>query len=227
MATYVLVHGGWVGGWAWRRVAELLRAADHRVHTPTLTGLGERVHLAGPDVDLDTHITDIVNLIRYEALDEVILVGWSYGGMVITGVADRVAERLAHVVYLDALLPEDGEAEVDVDTSYARDDLEAMLAQGTLAVPHPDPEAPRRTDMPIAPCLQPIRLTNPTRGAVPGTYIHCLDKPEDSTLLRSTRRAAARAQAKGWRVVELDADHCPLWTMPETVSELLLSVADG
>src|SRR6266704_2926101 len=100
MATYVLVHGGSHGGWCYQRVARLLRSAGHDVYAPTLTGVGERAHLLGPDVDLETHITDVVQLLRYEDLNDVILVGHSYGGMVITGVADRALDRVGHLVYL-------------------------------------------------------------------------------------------------------------------------------
>src|SRR5580700_2534506 len=100
-ATYVLVHGGGHGGWCWQRVVPLLRAAGHEVYTPTLTGLGERSHLLRPDIDLDTHIADVVGVLRYEDLTDVILVGHSYGGMVITGVADRALARIGQLVYLD------------------------------------------------------------------------------------------------------------------------------
>ena len=114
MATFVLVHGAWAGGWAWSRVAPLLRKRGHEVFTPTLTGVGERRHLATADVDLDTHITDIVNVLTYEDLYQVLLVGWSYGGLVVSGVLDQVPERLARVIYLDAEVPRDGESEFDV-----------------------------------------------------------------------------------------------------------------
>ncbi len=110
MATYVLVHGGWTGGWLWRKVATHLRAAGHDVYTPTLTGLGERVHLASPDIDLETHIQDILMVLDYEELRDVILVGYSYSGMVVTAVAERAPERLAHLVYLDAFVPGDGDS---------------------------------------------------------------------------------------------------------------------
>ena len=110
MATYVLVHGGAHGGWCYRDVARLLRSAGHEVFTPTLTGLGERAHLLSPDIDLDTHITDVVAVLRWEDLHDVILVGHSYGGMVITGVADRAADRVGHIVYLDAATPVNGES---------------------------------------------------------------------------------------------------------------------
>ncbi|MEK8169649.1 alpha/beta hydrolase [Streptomyces sp. M19] len=102
MATYVLVHGAGHGGWCYQRVARLLEAEGHTVYAPTLTGLGDRSHLAGPDVDLDTHITDVANLLVYEDLDDVVLVGHSYGGTVIQGAADRVGDRVGKLVFLDA-----------------------------------------------------------------------------------------------------------------------------
>jgi pimeloyl-ACP methyl ester carboxylesterase len=113
MATFVLVHGSSGGGWVWRAVAAGLRAAGHEAWAPTLTGMGERVHLANPAVGLDTHVLDVVNVLNYEDLREVVLVGHSYGGVVITGVAERDPARLAHLVYLDALVPADGQAMVD------------------------------------------------------------------------------------------------------------------
>ncbi len=113
MTTYVLVHGGWGGGWYWVRTARLLRAAGHDVFTPTLTGLGERRHLLSPDVGLETHVQDILQVLRHEQLSEVVLVGHSYGGMVISGVADAAAERVRTLVYLDAALPASGECMLD------------------------------------------------------------------------------------------------------------------
>src|SRR5829696_5503835 len=109
MATFVLVHGAFVGGWCWRWVAPYLRGAGHDVYNPTLTGHGERVHLASPRVDLETHIEDVVNVLRYEDLSGVVLVGWSYGGMVVAGAADRAPERVSHIVYLDSDVPRDGD----------------------------------------------------------------------------------------------------------------------
>ena len=110
MATFVIVHGAFGGGWQWGQVSALLRARGHEVYTPSLTGFGERVHLATPETGLETHIQDIVNVIRYEDLDRVVLACQSYGGMVVTGVADRAPERLAHLIYLNALVPQDGQA---------------------------------------------------------------------------------------------------------------------
>ena len=105
-ATFVLVHGAWHGGWCWKKISALLDAEGHQVYTPTLTGLGERSHLLAKEIDLEMHIQDIVSMLEYEDLTEVILVGHSYGGMVITGVADKERKRLNHIVYLDAFLPE-------------------------------------------------------------------------------------------------------------------------
>ena len=106
--TFVIVHGAWGGGWAFREVDRLLRAEGHTVYRPTLTGQGERNHLANEAIDLDLHIQDVVNVILWEDLKDVVLVGHSYGGMVVTGVADRIPERIGCLVYLDALLPENG-----------------------------------------------------------------------------------------------------------------------
>ena len=114
MATFVLVHPALFGGWCWKKVSPLLHARGHAVHTPTLTGLGERVHLARPEVGLDTHVDDVVNLLTYEDLHDVVLVGNSSGGVVITGVVDRVPERIGHLVYLDAFVPEDGQSMLDI-----------------------------------------------------------------------------------------------------------------
>jgi pimeloyl-ACP methyl ester carboxylesterase len=113
MVTFVLVHGAWHGGWCYKRVARLLRQAGHEVYTPTLTGLGERAHLMSRTIDLDTHVADIVGVIRWEELSDVVLCGHSYGGMVITGVADRIAAKIRSLVYLDAFVPENGKSLFD------------------------------------------------------------------------------------------------------------------
>src|ERR687891_1282819 len=145
MATYVLVHGGGHGGWCYRSVPRILRSAGHDVHAPTLTGLGDRSHLVTADIDLDVHITDVVNLLRYEDLRDVVLVGHSYGGMVITGVADRAAGRVGHLVYLDAATPVNGQSLADIAgpmmeaaRSQARvaDGVELVLFPGTEPLPH-------------------------------------------------------------------------------------------
>ena len=130
MATVVLVHGTTAGGWVWRKIAARLRSEGHTVYTPTLTGLGERVHLASPSVDLDTHVTDVVNTIEYEDLERVVLVGHSYGGMVIAGAADRLPEKVAGLVYLDAIVPRNGESLVDLQPAERREQTERRVAEG-------------------------------------------------------------------------------------------------
>ena len=113
MTTYVLVHGAWHGGWCWRKVRAALEATSADVHTPTLTGLGERAHLASRDISLDTHVSDVLGVLETEDLSEVVLVGHSYGGIVVTAVADRAADRVARLVYLDAVVPRDGQCLYD------------------------------------------------------------------------------------------------------------------
>lgn len=125
MATFVLVHGSFGGGWVWAAVAARLRAAGHAVFAPTLTGLGERIHLAHPGVDLATHVADVANVLAYEDLAGVVLVGWSYGGMAATGAADRAPARVARLVYVDAAAPEDGQCVFDIAGPEAREMLEA------------------------------------------------------------------------------------------------------
>lgn len=144
MATYVLVPGGWSGGWQWRAVAKHLRTNGHEVFTPTLTGLGERVHLANPDITLGTHTQDVVNNIRFEDLTDVFLVGYSYSGMVITAVADCISERLAHLIYIDAYVPGDGQSLADILGPEVMVMLRGFAQQygDGWRLPHYPPDAP-------------------------------------------------------------------------------------
>ena len=226
MAVYVLVAGGYCGGWAWREVVALLRAVGHEVHTPTLTGLGERVHLAHPCVDLDTHITDIVNVLAYEELVDVILVGASYGGMVITGVADGVSERLAHLVYVDAFVPEDGESLVDVvgRTSEVAQRWLRVEESGEWQIP-PPPDDPRCVPHPLGTALQPISLSSKEAGRIPTTFIRCTGSDAGGQV-DSLEASAERAKSRGWRYRELASAHSAYWDMPEGVVRLLLEAAE-
>lgn len=147
MANFVLVHGGWQGGWSYRRVARLLRQAGHEVYTPTLTGLGERSHLAEMPINLDTHITDIVNTILWEDLSDVVLVGHSYGGMVITGVADQISERISALVYLDALVPEAGDTLFTLRPEFMEPFVTRVATNEGLMVP-PFPASAYDTSLP-------------------------------------------------------------------------------
>jgi pimeloyl-ACP methyl ester carboxylesterase len=241
MATFVLVHGAFMGGWCWRWVAPELRAAGHEVHTPTLTGLGERVHLARPEVDLDTHIEDVAELLHYDDLNGVILVGWSYGGMVVAGVADRAHERVAHVVYLDSDVPRDGDTSVPPGQLAARERLaraygdgwrippEALGASEMLLRDLPKEQqrwvAARLVPQPLNTWTQPIRLSG-AAAAMPSTYIRCTVDYDAGD--EDTRRQDARIHSEPkWRYRELTAAHNAPFTMARAVAELLLEAAWG
>ena len=186
VATYVLVHGAWAGGWMWRSVARDLRAEGHEVFTPTLTGLGERVHLAHPEIDLDTHVLDVENVIRYERLEEVLLVGYSYAGLVISGVAERVPESIGRLVYLDALVPRDGESCADlVGRARAGFFVRAAKQRGDgwrVPARRDVPEAERLTDMPLKAGLQSIEVRDPAARALPRTFVLFSAKPAHDPL---------------------------------------------
>src|SRR3569833_2201469 len=169
--TYVIVLGATAGGWEWKKVGEFLTADGNTVYRPTLTGLGERVHLSTTDVDLQTHINAIVNTILYEDLHNIILVGHSYGGMVITGVMDRVPDRIHHVIYLDAAVPDDGQSLYDLFGGGARDN--SRIKDGMMQVPwvKPDSPTPHNTPQSIKTFSQPVSYKNPLAKALPVTYV--------------------------------------------------------
>jgi len=237
LGTYVLVHGGAHGGWCYGRVAPILRAAGHEVFAPTMTGVGERSHLLRPDVDLDFHIRDILEVLRYEDLHDVILVGHSYGGLVITGVADRAADRVGHIVYLDAAMPINGESLADIAAPLmdaARramrvvDGIELVLFPGTEPMPNygvTDPDdiawmTARLTPHPWKCFTQPLQLSNEAElGAIPQTVICCTWNLE----FRDPARMAP-AQTAG-RVWDIDTGHDLMISEPDAVAELLLRVA--
>ena len=237
MATFVLVHGAWHGGWCWKRVEPLLRAAGHDVYTPTLTGLGERVHLASPETDLMTHIQDVVGVMEYEELQQVVLVGHSYGGIVIAGVADRLTSRVAHLVYFDALVPRDGEGELDLLPDHGAAMLERCRLSGDgWLVPPPGESAliawagsaelpwltRRLTPQPLKTLQGRVRLTNPAAAGIPATYISCEPGhgPPGGFKVESIRRA----QAAGWRYRELATGHDAMVTIPRELADLFLEV---
>jgi pimeloyl-ACP methyl ester carboxylesterase len=234
VATFVLVHGAWHGGWCWKKVSPLLRAAGHEVYTPTLTGLGERAHLASPEIGLSTHIQDVVNVLEYEDLREVVLVGHSYGGMVIAGVADRAAARVAHLVYFDAVVPRDGEGEFDHFADHGAGMQEHARARGDgWRVPPPAEEAlvawagtaelpwltERLTPHPLKSLREPVRLATSATTLIPATYIRCTDTP-----LTVLAESTVRAKAAGWRYRELPTGHDAMVTMPRELADLFLEV---
>jgi pimeloyl-ACP methyl ester carboxylesterase len=239
MATYVLVHGGAHGGWCYRDVARLLRSAGHEVFAPTLTGLGERAHLLRPRIDLDTHIEDVVAVLHYEDLRDVVLVGHSYGGMVITGVADRAGDRVGHLVYLDSVNPRDGESLAHLAaplmqaaraTAREVDGVELVLFPGAEPLPIygvTDPEAiawmsERLTPHPFACFEQPLRLQDEAALAeIPQTQIVC------TSTLSSRDPARMAPAASAGRVWDVDTGHDLMITEPKAVADLLLRLADG
>ena len=221
--TYVIVHGAWGGGWSFKQLDQLLSARGYKVYRPSLTGQGERVHLASPTIDLETHITDVVNLILWEDLHDIVLVGHSYGGMVITGVADRVPDRIRHVVYLDAFVPENGESVAAIRGTIGG---QPIVTNGFVKPPWVNPTDPIPHDVPhpAQTLLQPITLTNQTAArAVPTTYVLTVDKggkPEHDGFYPFYQRAVAR----GWKTCLMEADHNPQRSKPKELAKLLMKI---
>jgi pimeloyl-ACP methyl ester carboxylesterase len=224
--TIVFVHGAWGGGWQFKKVEPLLEAKGYRVSRPTLTGLGDRVHLAGPDVDLSTHVEDIVNFLEFGELDDVVLVGHSYGGMVITGVADRVPHRIARLVYMDAILPENGES-VEGLFGGALESMATAGADGAepwQLVPkwvEPGEKPPVDVPQPIRTFTEPIALGNPEAQDIPAVYILTIEAGKQTDEFDFF---ADRARNRGWKVVEMEGGHNPQWFQPEAFVEVLVSV---
>ncbi|MDB5367511.1 MAG: putative esterase [Rhodospirillales bacterium] len=234
-ANFVLLHGAWHGGWCWRHVAQLLRASGAQVFTPTLTGLGERYHLRGPQVGLETHINDVLSLLENEELDDVTLVAHSYGGAIAQAVADRARGRLRQLALLDSDLLEDGESTYDffaVDAAAIEQKrADAVDGLGVAAprpsrfgVPESNQEATdwlqrRLTPHPLKSLEDRLQLHNGGGGAIPALFVHCT-RPTFTGIDRSLARAAAR----GWRISELAEGHDAMVTAPGAVAELLLKL---
>jgi pimeloyl-ACP methyl ester carboxylesterase len=226
MATYVVCHGGWDGGWQWKDVADLLRAAGHEVYTPTYTGLGERSHLLSPDIDLHTHIQDILMVLRFEDLTDVVLVGHSYGGMVITGVAEKAAGRLAHLVYLDAFAPQDGQSLADMygPEAWAGFEQWANADGDGWLLPYDAPDADRQTAHPFKTCLTPVEVKSPLAAALPRTFICCTETTGDFCLPITRSAEMAKADDR-WRYRELKTGHDPQLMPRRELVDLLLEIA--
>lgn len=230
MATFVICHGAWSSGWAWHKVRPLLRAGGHEVFTPTYTGLGERAHLTGPMVDLELHIQDVLGVIEYEGLRDFVLVGHSYGGMVATGVADRVPGLVRHLVYLDAFVPADGQSLNDLRGAGAGS--AAVPIEGWLVPPNPSPPdtseadrawiAPRRRHQPVRTFTQKLRLRNGP-AEMQRTYIYCARKEAGDVFLQFSKRFRDDA---AWRYFERDWSHSPNVTAPAELAALLAEIGD-
>jgi len=222
--TIVFVHGAWGGGWHYTKVQPLLEDAGHIVYRPTMTGLGERVHLGGPDVGLSTHIEDIVKVLEFEDLDEVVLVGHSYGGMVIAGVAERLPERIAKLVFFDAILPENGESAA----SLFGDAVDTMAtaggggAEAWQLVPRwvekgklPPVDVPQ----PLLTFTEPIVLENPEAARLRGAFLLTVEAGKE---VDNFDVYADRARDRGWEVVVMEGSHNPHWFQPENFVNVLL-----
>jgi pimeloyl-ACP methyl ester carboxylesterase len=234
MATFVLVHGAWHGSWCWKRVRQSLRTGGHDVFTPTLTGVGERCHLLSPEVNLETHIDDVVNLIRWEDLSDVVLCGHSYGGCVISGVADRVCDRIRSLVYLDAFVLRDGQSLHDTLPPAQRDqqlELAQRYGEGWKTPPIPaevfnvnagDREWVNRqcTMQSLATFRQPLKLTGQ------------LDSVKDVTFVLASGWEGSpfhvfyeQAKAQGWKTVSVECGHDVMLDRPEELTTILLRAA--
>jgi pimeloyl-ACP methyl ester carboxylesterase len=233
MTTFVLVHGAWHGSWCWKRVRRDLQAEGHEVFTPTLTGVAERSHLVSPQVNLETHIADVVNLIRWEELDDVVLCGHSYGGCVITGAADRVADRIKALVYLDAFILGDGEALHDVLPRAVRDDQ----VSGAVTHGHGWQVQPisaeffrvnttdrawvdrQCTPQPLATFAQPVRL----RETFPSSKCtHILATGYEHSPFPPFHEIA---KAKGWKTLTIDCGHDVMLDRPAELTAMLCDAA--
>jgi pimeloyl-ACP methyl ester carboxylesterase len=235
MATFVLVHGGAHGGWCYKPMAALLRGAGHEVYCPTLTGLGDRSHLLRPGIDLDTHIADVVQLLEHEDLSEVYLAGHSYGGMVITGVADRAHDRVSRLVYLDAVIPENGETLIDGSPGLLKFD-DSRLVDGVRVGLWPedmigalygitDPDMvewalPRLSPHPWKTFLDPLKLTDPQAvAAIPRAIINC-----PGSLARRVPETLHRWFDAPY-VRQIDTGHDLMLTEPEAVAQMLIEIS--
>ncbi|MGH2365427.1 MAG: alpha/beta fold hydrolase [Chloroflexota bacterium] len=231
MSTYVLVHGAWGGSYGWRQVRPLLQRAGHQVFTPSLTGQGERSHLATPEVNLTTHIKDVTNAIWYEDLTNIILVGHSYGGMVVTGVADQMPERITHLVYLDAFLPQDGQSLYDLGGGGQRPS--GWLVPGPARGGDPtDPDvqwnAARRVDHPRATLEEKVHLAAATES-----------RPFSLTYIQATGREAGQGGGffdqcaerlrsnPRWTVRQISGGHGMIRTNPEGTVRLFQELFPG
>lgn len=239
MATYVLVPGLFAGGWSWKFVVPILRGAGHEAHAVTLTGMGDRSHLAHPDVGISTHVQDIVSMIEYEDLDDIILVGWSYGGILVGPVAHQVPERIRHIVVLDAdLIPKHGQSVYDINPDYWEQDEPLLLTGNGWQIPPPPesafeqsiPDADRRKWLVsrLTPALaktqsEGVQMQNDAASSIPCTLIRCTQ----STFWNNkagTRMLKDVQSRQGWEVIELEGNHLAPVAQPVETAEALLQV---
>jgi pimeloyl-ACP methyl ester carboxylesterase len=231
--TFVLVHGAWHGGWCWRRVSDLLEKKGHKVFTPTMTGLGERCHLIDPKVNLTTHITDIVNVIKWEGLKDIVLVGHSYGGAIISGVAEQAGDTIGSIVFLDAFVPENGDSLATKASQPVREAMAALLQKGETTM-KPVPAAVFRVNEKDRTWVDAMCTPHPMGTLTDKSVI-------TGARDRIAKRAYIRAKGypsvpfdgyheklkttAGWRVYEVPCGHDVMVDMPDRLGEILIEVA--
>jgi pimeloyl-ACP methyl ester carboxylesterase len=216
--TLLFVHGAWGGGWEYAKIDSLLRAKGDIVFHPTLTGLGERVHLANPEINLSTHITDIVNVIKFENLHNVVLIGHSYGGMVITGVAELIPERIERLIYLDAFVPNNGES-IKTQSGPAWDKLiSPLIKDGFVGYPFGaiKPNPPTDVPQPLKTFTETIQISNPLTKKIPTAYILMTKDGKGGFEL-----AVSRARERGWKFLTFEGGHYPMRDQPEELVKKL------
>jgi len=233
MTTFVLVHGAWSGAHGFRLVRPLLRAAGHEVFTPSLTGIGERVHLASPQVTLSTHVRDVVNTILYEDLSEIVLLGFSYGGFVVTGAIEHVGDRVRHVVYLDAFVPDDGDTLLGL-LGTGRPAAITLGEEWLLPPPAREYDDPvqaefanaRRVPHPIGCFTEPVRLSRPLEDhPFTRTYIKATSDPPDALGAKALWDTSARLRhSPAWTYVEVASNHMIPVNRPEELAKILLEL---
>jgi pimeloyl-ACP methyl ester carboxylesterase len=230
--TFLVCHGAWSAGWAWKKMHPLMNRAGHRLVTPTYTGLGERAHLAHPAIDLETHITDMLQVIKYEDLRDIVLIGHSYGGMVATGVADRARDKVKQLIYIDAFVPADGQSLLDflADSEQRRMREGARSGDGWRVPPNPTPPDTssedaawlneRRVHTPINCFEAKLNLSAPL--TLPRSYIYATRAAPSDTFGQFAKMAK---NDLAWRYHEIDASHSPNVTAPEALMALLQTIA--
>jgi len=225
---FLVCHGAWSAGWAWKKMHPLMQAAGHRLITPTYTGLGERAHLANPSIDLNSHIEDVMNVIKYENLRDIVLVGHSYGGMVATGVADRARDKVRQLIYIDAFVPNDGQSLLDLyEADRSRVQELAKSGDGWRVPPNPTPPdtspadvewlSTRRVDMPVK-CFETKLKLQGGPLTLPRSYIYATRITPADTFGPFARHAK---NDPAWNYHEIDASHSPNVTAPEALMALL------
>ncbi|HLP07996.1 MAG TPA: alpha/beta fold hydrolase [Opitutaceae bacterium] len=219
--TFVLVHGATAGGWEWKRTGQCLTEDGHTVYRATLTGLGERMHLNGPHIDLQTHIDDVVNLILFEDLHDIVLTGHSYGGMVITGVMDRIPERIRHVVFLDAAVPADGQSIWDLFGGARPPGSNIVDGMMQVSWVKPGDKPPHSVAQSIKCFSQPVSYKNPAALALPVTYVAFVPKDKSAEERAKTDRSWQNALARGWTIRTFPGGHVAQQEDPRGVATLI------